>query len=416
MYKINDTYPALPPFLFLFRLSATCLSRTARAILLVLISLCSLTIPAQAEVSMTVGEFTFRYSSGTFKMSETYGPQLIDVEDVVVTSNQEEQFTADYLVLKATGTMQSLDWIEKIEVVNAQLISPASAGYEFELETAFLAAENIHLAQPETLGKLAERLDDDRNRPTYLKLTGFGLVIPNEGLIFEIDNFVADGNPDLINSQLPTGQHVTEARLENARLLPSGSGETSMMFRFMLSGLGLDALRLDGQASSLSRFRSGQFDSELRLDLDADALLGVNVVLGSSADEKLYQILHQAENGETPDMPDEQQAALLAGLFPKLSMSVKDGGALRIYDSLSSSFGLPDRRELALLTEYQLKDRLKGSASFLVFPIVDFIRAGGSLTLSARPSALTADDFSEDEDRFIQTMIDKAELNMEHTP
>ena len=57
--------------------------------------------------------------------------------------------------------------------------------------------------------------------------------------------------------------------------MPSGSGETSFMFRLMLGGLGLDALQIDAQASSLSRFTAGQFDGEFRLELDADNLWGL---------------------------------------------------------------------------------------------------------------------------------------------
>ena len=39
------------------------------------------------------------------------------------------------------------------------------------------------------------------------------------------------------------------------------------MFRFMLSGLGLEAPQIDAQASALNRFTPGQFDGELRLEL-----------------------------------------------------------------------------------------------------------------------------------------------------
>ena len=388
----------------------------ANAVLFVLLGCCFLAGPAQSEVSVTIGELTFRYSSGTVQMSEVYGPQIIDAENVVVSSQSGEQFTADSLVLKANGTMQSLDWIEKIEILNLRLTSPASTEHKFQLESALLVGENIHLEQPEALRKLAERLDKDRNRPTFLKLNGFVLILPEDGLIVEIDEFLADGNPDLINSQLPPGQHVGEVNLENARLLPSGSGETSMMFRFMLSGLGLDAVRLDGRASSLSKFSTGQVEGELRLELDVDRLVGLDFGVDTSVDDQLYQTLIQAEKGEKPDTPDEQQAALMARLFSNLSISLRDSGVLRIYDSLASGFGLPNRRELALMTEYHLSDRLKGAARLAVVPVTDFIRAGGSLTLSAQPDALTADDFTADEDSFLQNIIDRAEIDLKHIP
>lgn len=187
------------------------------------------------------------------------------------------------------------------------------------------------------------------------------------------------------------------------------------MFRFMLSGLGLEALQLDARASALSRFNSGQINGEFRLELDADKLLGANLDIDTVIDEERYQTLLKADDGNRTITP-EQQAALAASLFKGLNLSIRDAGALRIYDSLSSSFGLPDRRQLALLTEYQIQDRLNRAAGFLAVPVADFIRAGGRLSLSAQPDALTAEDFSGDEDTLLQSLVDKAELSLTHTP
>ena len=53
----------------------------------------------------------------------------------------------------------------------------------------------------------------------------------DEGLRIEIEDFIIDANPDLINRQLPEGQYVSEARLTNARLLPFGMGEASLVFQ-----------------------------------------------------------------------------------------------------------------------------------------------------------------------------------------
>ena len=84
---------------------------------------------------MTFDGYDLSYASGSFKMSETYGQQVIDIEDVVIRSEQGEEFTADRVVLNATGTMQSLDWIEKAEIVNAALISTSPSGYDYELKS-----------------------------------------------------------------------------------------------------------------------------------------------------------------------------------------------------------------------------------------------------------------------------------------
>lgn len=365
---------------------------------------------------MTFDGYDLSYASGSFKMSETYGQQIIDIEDVVIRSEQGEEFTADRVVLNATGTMQSLDWIEKAEIVNAALISTSPSGYDYELKSEQLRIENIYVEQPGSLNQLAERLHEDRARPSYLKLTKVFLTLPDEGFLLEIEEFVADGNPDLMNNQLPQGQYVSEVKLKAARLTPSGSGDTSFMFRFMLSGLGLEALQIDAQASVLSRFTPGQFDGELRLELDADNLLGMDLDVDTGIDAERYRRLLQMEDGTTSDAPPEQQAALAASLFKSVSLSVRDSGALFIYDSLSSSFGLPDRRQLALMTEYQIYDQLSQSAGLLAAPIADFIRAGGRLNLFAQPRALTADDFSGDEDMLLQTLVDKAELRLTHTP
>ena len=58
------------------------------------------------------------------------------------------------------------------------------------------------------------------------------------------------------------------------------------------------------------------------------------------------------------------------------------------------------------MTEYQIYDQLSQSAGLLAAPIADFIRAGGRLNLFAQPRALTADDFSGDENMLLQTLVD----------
>lgn len=188
------------------------------------------------------------------------------------------------------------------------------------------------------------------------------------------------------------------------------------MFRLMLSGLGLEALQIDVQASALSRFTPGQFDGEFRLELDADNLVGVDLDVDTGIDAERYQKLLQIEEGITSENLPEQQVALGTSLFKSISLSVRDSGALYIYDSLSSSFGLPDRRQLALMTEYEIYDQLSQSAGLLAAPIADFIRAGGRLNLFAEPRALTADDLLVDEDALLQNLVDKARLRLTHTP
>ncbi|MEC7208644.1 MAG: hypothetical protein VXW11_06135, partial [Pseudomonadota bacterium] len=244
-------------------------SRTAGTLLIVII--CSLLASTgRAEVSMTFAGYKISYSSGSFNMSEEYGQQFIDVENLVISSQQGERLTADRLMLKATGTLHSLDWIEQADIINANLNMPPSSGHEIETRIETIQIKNMHLSQPESLSGFAERLHKDRVRPGYLRLANVFLLLPESGLLVEIEELVADSNPDLMNSQLPRGQHVSEAAIVKARLLPSGSGETSLMFRFMLNGLGLDALTIDARASALSKFTSGQFDGEFRLELDAD--------------------------------------------------------------------------------------------------------------------------------------------------
>ena len=411
------TYPIPLPRRFAVSLIAEARFRYMMRALLISISIYGLTIASgRAEVSMTFDGYDLSYASGSFKMSETYGQQFIDIEDVVIRSEQGEAFTADRLMLNATGTMQSLDWIEKAEFINAALISTSPTGQSYELRSERFQAENIHLDQPGSLNKLAERLHQDRARPSYLKLTKVFLTIPDEGFLLEIEEFVADGNPDLMNNQLPKGQHISEVTLKAARLMPSGSGEASFMFRLMLSGLGLEALQIDVQASALSRFTPGQFGGEFRLELDADNLVGVDLDVDTGIDAERYQKLLQIEEGITSENLPEQQVALGTSLFKSISLSVRDSGALYIYDSLSSSFGLPDRRQLALMTEYEIYDQLSQSAGLLAAPIADFIRAGGRLNLFAEPRALTADDLLVDEDALLQNLVDKARLRLTHTP
>ena len=83
---------------------------------------------------------------------------------------------------------------------------------------------------------------------------------------------------------------------------------------------------------------------------------------------------------------------------------------------MSGSFGLPDRRQLAMLTAYQIQEQLNYPAVMLTDPIADFIRSGGQLRLSAQPYLLSENDMIGEPDTMLEQMINKADIHLHHMP
>ncbi len=72
-----------------------------------LITLFTQIAPTRAEVSMTFNGYELRYNQGTLNISEDFGPQFIDIVDIIITSQNGERLTADKLLLRAKGTPEN---------------------------------------------------------------------------------------------------------------------------------------------------------------------------------------------------------------------------------------------------------------------------------------------------------------------
>ena len=103
-----------------------------------------------AEISMTFNGYELRYEQGTVNISEDYGPQFIDIENVVITLQDGESFTADSLLLRAAGTLEKLDWIDQVEVVNTKLVTTLNSGSQAELNSGLIKIKNINLRPLDT--------------------------------------------------------------------------------------------------------------------------------------------------------------------------------------------------------------------------------------------------------------------------
>ena len=77
---------------------------------------------------MTLNGYDLSYEKGIVNISEDFGPQFIDIVNVVITSQNGESFTADSLLLRAKGTLEKLDWIDQVEVVNTKLVTTLNSG------------------------------------------------------------------------------------------------------------------------------------------------------------------------------------------------------------------------------------------------------------------------------------------------
>ena len=74
-----------------------------------LVTLYTQIAPTRAEVSMTFNGYELRYKQGTLNISEDFGPQFIDIVDVIIISQNGERLTADKLELSAKGTPENLE-------------------------------------------------------------------------------------------------------------------------------------------------------------------------------------------------------------------------------------------------------------------------------------------------------------------
>ena len=116
-----------------------------------LIILFTQTCPSRAEVSVTLNGYELRYEQGTVNISQDFGPQFIDIVDVIITSRHGERLKADKLLLRATGTPENLEWIEQAEIVNARLTTAPGSEQEAELASSLIQIENIYFTQPDSL-------------------------------------------------------------------------------------------------------------------------------------------------------------------------------------------------------------------------------------------------------------------------
>ena len=380
-----------------------------------LVTLFTQIAPTRAEVSMTFNGYELRYKQGTLNISEDFGPQFIDIVDVIITSQNGERLTADKLVLRAKGTPENLEWIEQAEILNAKLTTAPGSEQEAELASSLIQIENIYFTQPNSLDGLAKRNYENRTKQSFFSVSGLVLDMLDEGLRIEIEDFIIDANPDLINRQLPEGQYVSEARLTNARLLPFGMGEASLVFQLMLAGLNLDAMRLDMQASLLNQISATRIHGDVRVELDLEQLLGLDIDVKTTVKADDYdQLLSQQHSNY--ELIDPTELAHVAGFIHQFSIALRDSGAWSVYDSLSDSHGLPDRRQLAMLTTYQIQEKLNYPAVMLTDPIADFIRSGGQLRLSAQPYLLSESDMIGEPDTMLEQMINKADIHLYHMP
>jgi hypothetical protein len=372
--------------------------------------------PARAEVSMKFNGYELRYEQGTVNISEDLGLQFIDIVDVIITSRDGERFTADKLLLRATGTPENFNWIQKAEIVNAKLTTTRGAAQEVKLTSSLIQIENIHLSQPSTLDELAKRHSKNRTKQSYFAVFDFDLDMPKEGLRVEIDSFLADANPDLINQQLPEGQYVSEARVINARLLPFGMGEASLVFQLILKGLNVDAMRFDMQASLLNQISATQIDGDVRVELNLDQLLGLDIDVKTTIRADDYNQLLAPQISDYGLLDPTTELAQATSFFHQLTIALSDSGAWQVYDDLSGIFGLPDRRQLALLATHKLREQLSYSAALLTVPIADFIGTGGQLLLSAQPNLLSENDMRGGTGDMLEQMINKADIRLQHVP
>ena len=371
--------------------------------------------PTHAEVSMTFNGYELRYEKGIVNISENFGPQFIDIVNVVITSQDGESFTADSLLLRATGTLEKLDWIDQAEFVNAKLLTTLNSGSQAEFNSGLIRIKNINLRPQDTFDGFAKWQYKNRSKQSYLAISKLDLILPEEGFEIKIESFIVDANPDMINEKLPEGQYVSEAKLENARLLPFAKGEATMAYRLLLSSLNMDAIRLDMNASYLNQISSKQIDGELRAEFDLERLFSFNFGMNTTLKAENYNLLFPNHNFEQIVIEPDFHLSRIFDMFKLLTMELTDTGAFQTYDDLSDSLGLPNRTQLALQASNHIQTLPYYLSALLAKPVVNFIQSGGRLHVSAEPHLLTEDHLKASENVMLEAFINTTKMRLQHT-
>ena len=381
-----------------------------------LIYLFTQTSPAHTQGSMTLNGYDLNYEKGIVNISEDYGPQFIDIVNVVITSQDGERFTADSLLFRATGTLEKLDSIDQAKFVNAKLLTTLNSDSKAELNSGLIKIKNINLRPQDTFDEFAEWQHKNRTQQGYLAISNFDLKMPEEGFEITIENFIADNNPDMINEKLPKGQYVFEAKLENARLLPFAKGEATLIYQLLLSGLNMDAIRLDINASFLNQITPKQIDGELHAEFVLDRLLNFNIGMNTTLKAENYNLVHPNHNLEQIVIKPYFYMSQISDMLKLLTIELTDTGAFQIYDNVSGGLGLPNRTQLALQAFNHIQTLPHYLSELLAKPVVNFIQSGGHLHVSAEPHLLTEDDLKVSESAMLETFINTTKMRLQHTP
>lgn len=365
---------------------------------------------------MTLNGYDLSYEKGIVNISEDFGPQFIDIVNVVITSQDGESLTADSLLLRATGTLEKLDWIDQVEVVNTKLVTTLNSGSQAEFNSGLIKIKNINLRPQHTFDELAEWQYKNRTKQGYLAISNLDLIMPKEGFEIKIESFIADTNPDMINEKLPKGQYISEAKLENARLLPFAKGEATMAYQLLLSGLDMEAIRLDMNASLLNQITSKQIDGELHAEFNFERLFSFNVGMNTTLKAENYNLVIPNHNFKQIVIEPYSYVSQIFDMFKLLTMELTDTGAFQIYDDFSDSLGLPNRTQLALQASNHIQTMPYYMSALLAKPVVNFIQSGGRLHVTAEPHLLTEDHLKVSENAMLETFINTTKMRLQHTP
>ena len=123
-------------------------------------------------------------------------------------------------------------------------------------------------------------------------------------------------------------------------------GEASLLYQLMLAGLNLDAMRLDMQASLLNQISATQINGDVRVELDLEQLLGLDIDVKTNVKADDYDQL-QSQQHSNYELLNPTELVHVAGFIHQFSIALRDSGAWHVYDSLSDSLGLPDRRPVS---------------------------------------------------------------------
>lgn len=340
------------------------------------LTLFALTAPAMAQTTIQLENGNIlSFSEGSVDLSSASG----ELRDVTMMEDGEIILRADYVLIDASGTVDSLDWfIHELVAENAEI--PTESVFVGRIELRDIAAGMFSDDAPPS------NLEDYLTSDTMVRLENIAFSDP-EALVsidsittlpFDFDT-MANGDYVMTGSGFEVTGVTVMAQESSAELAP---------FFEALAERGINDLGMDLRVESMAEVGSNDLRLYYGLDTSIGELTGLSFGM-------VFQISQDAYEGLVPLLadPDDNGAALL-GLSGAVALEAAelvfdDAGALDVLFEIGAAeegVAVEEVRMMSrMLLASSLQETFPENASRLLPPIESMIRSGGRLAITAQP-------------------------------